>query len=209
MKRNIFLFLFLAVLFVGNASYAIADVTPPNFTSCLNPQGTIQARYDSGVHGIVGDSATYSGQDTVFSLSGNNVTQCFCANTGQGIQTNWWDVRGMNPSDIAFLKNQGWILVQTGQTWGLVNDPYLAQNMNFTCSTTTTAVVEGASEASSNSSNNGGSTNSSSSSTSNTNQIAPLLQLANTGNIVFIYSVFLAGFCLIGIGTYLHFHNRS
>ena len=60
----------------------------PNFTSCLNPQGEVIASYETGVHGIAGKPGLFEGKDSVYKVSGNAVTQCFCAVDGAGTQTN-------------------------------------------------------------------------------------------------------------------------
>ena len=71
------------------ASPAAAFAETP-FPGCPNPGGTLKVSYVTGQHGIPGDYSTYTGSDSVYILSENQVVQCFCAESGtSGIQTNW------------------------------------------------------------------------------------------------------------------------
>src|SRR6476469_7676231 len=73
----------------GALSTAQAVISIPSFPVCSNPTGSLLAQYNSGVHGIVGNTNQFSGSDSVFSLSDGNALQCFCGDNGAGIQTNW------------------------------------------------------------------------------------------------------------------------
>ena len=73
-----------ALVFVPSAS----AVTVPQFPSCLNPQGSVIASYNSGVHGIVGSSGTFTGADKVYAVDEIRIVQCFCQDNGPDIQTN-------------------------------------------------------------------------------------------------------------------------
>lgn len=107
----------------------------PSFGSCPNPSGEIIANYDSGVHGIVGDSLTHTGSDKVYSESSVNLVQCYCPSAGDnGIQTKWLYASQMSTEDIQSLENSGWIYVENGSDWGLNEGPYLAFNSGFSCS---------------------------------------------------------------------------
>lgn len=169
--------LYISTLFVSaGTSYAL---TTPSFPACANPQGTIKVTYDSGVHGVVGDSTNYSGKDTVYTLSNNTLMQCLCPTNGGGIQTNWIKASGYNQDEIQILKSQGWIYVADGSAWGLDPEAYLAQNSSFSCN------------------GQGGGSSSSSSSSNSSNSVmgasAGVIGLANTGNTLFIAIVLLAG----------------
>lgn len=131
MKKTLIFLTTICYLLSSTAS--VFALTIPSFPSCANPQGQIKVTYSDGTHGIVGSGATYTGKDTVYTLSDDTVTQCFCAADGQGIQTNWWKASSLSESDINILKSQGWHYVPTGSLWGLAADPYVAQNLSYRC----------------------------------------------------------------------------
>jgi len=137
----------------------------PDFGSCLNPQGSVIASYDSGTHGIVGQNEV-SGSDSVYQSSSNGVTQCFCPDNGNGIQTNWLKASDLSADDISILKNQGWIYVPTGSNWGLGDTAYLAKNSDFACRGTRSATKP---------------------------QVGEVLGLANTGDSAAIYFLIISG----------------
>lgn len=105
----------------------------PSFPSCLNPQGSILAQFADGTHGVPGNTDTFTGSDSVFTLSSSVVMQCLCPLNGQGIQTNWMKTSELSDPEISILENQGWIYVPSGLVWGLEDVHYLAQNTNFSC----------------------------------------------------------------------------
>lgn len=160
-----------ALLFLFNAPSALA-ITAPDFPTCSNPQGTLKAEYDSGIHGIVGDASEYRGGDKVYQVDEETLMQCFCSEDNEGIQTNWWKVTSLTQEQIDTLKNLGWYYVPNGSIWGLADSAYMARNSEYSCAT------ESSSNSSNNSSTSGGS----------------VLGLASTGNIVTLYAV--AGFGL-------------
>lgn len=156
----------------------VYGVDIPNFPQCSNPSGTIKSKYDSGTHGIVGIEGTYVGGDVVYQVNENAVVQCFCADSGNGIQTNWWKVPGITEETIKELKALGWIFVPSGSVWSLTNDPYMALNSQYTCK----------------SSSGGGSGGSNTSSSSSSNVLA----LASTGSTLKV-----AFFALLGASALL------
>ena len=81
----------------------------------------------------MGSTATYTGSDKVYTLDENTTTQCFCAEDGQGIQTNWWKISSLTSDELKILENSGWLYVANGALWGLVEAPYMAINSNYTC----------------------------------------------------------------------------
>lgn len=176
--------------------FSASAATTPSFPSCLTPQGSLKASYATGTHGIVGSSQTYTGQDTVYQLNENQVLQCYCQNTGQGIQTNWLKVQDLSENDIKVLENDGWILIPNGALWGLDQTAYLAKNLNFSC--------QGSSRGSSNSSSG------SSSDPAKTTQavLAAATSLAGTGNVITTLSVFLLGVFSLMIAIYLKRLNK-
>lgn len=188
--RNLFVILGLIVIFLSALVGTADATTTPTFPLCANPQGQVKSNYDSGTHGVAGDSSTYSGKDTVYTLSGNTLTQCLCTNSGSGIQTNWWKASSLSQEEIDVLISQGWVLIPNGSSWGLDSAPYLAKNSNYSCS----------------SSGSGGASDNKSILAISTNAI---LGLANTGNIVFILGVFLAGLVLLGSGIIASLKKRG
>jgi len=119
------------IFLVGALPVQATDV--PAFPSCTSPTGSVKVSYDSGVHGIPGDSGEYIGSDTVYTVSDTQLTQCFCAASGAGIQTNWWKVDSLDQSQINELTNDNWVYIPDGSAWGLGPVPYLAQNTAFSC----------------------------------------------------------------------------
>ncbi len=182
--RNIFISIilfFVLFFFAVPKTYA---VTPPTFPSCVNPQGQLKDSFSDGVHGIPGNSSTFTGSDSVYRLSNNDtLMQCFCAPDGSGIQTNWWKVSSLNDSEIQVLKNQGWIFIPDGSLWGLDSSPYLAKNIDFFCQ--------------------GGGMGGGDVLGASTDPTKGVLGLANTGNIVFVFSVISAGFLMTALGIIL------
>lgn len=146
----------------------------PSFPSCLNPQGTLKAKYDNGTHGIVGDTRVYTGRDEVYTVSDNTAIQCFCPDNGNGIQTNWWKTENFDVNQIKSYQSQGWILVPNGESWGLSSAQYMAKNFNYYCL--------------------GGGTG------GGELGIGQVLALASTGNVVFIYATAFLGVALLAGG---------
>jgi len=144
LKRTL-LSLILYYIFSVVITPAVSAATTPTFPACSNPQGTIKARHDSGTHGIVGNTNEFKGSDTVYQLSPETVTQCFCPENGEGIQTNWWKAATLTQDEIAFYTTSGWIYVPNGSLWGLDNTPYIAQNSSYSCKNNTSGQVQGAS----------------------------------------------------------------
>lgn len=109
------------------------SITKPNFPSCEDPEGQLKASYPNGTHGVPGDTTTYTGRDTVYTLSDNTLIQCLCTDQGKGIQTNWWKVSSLTENEINQLKAEGWIFVPNGSAWGLEETTYMAKNESFSC----------------------------------------------------------------------------
>lgn len=130
---RIILSLLIALLVLLMSPLSALAVTVPTFPSCINPQGSVKAKYDSGTHGIAGDMSQYTGNDTVYRLTDSTLLQCFCPADGSGIQTNWWKAAGLTDQDIAIMKRQGWIYIPNGSLWGLDEAPYLAYNSTYAC----------------------------------------------------------------------------
>ncbi len=105
----------------------------PSFPACASPQGTVKVSYPSGTHGIVGDPKNYTGSDTVYTLTDTTLLQCFCAQDGSGIQTNWWKVSSMSQEEVDELVSEGWIYVPNGSVWGLDESAYLVKNNQYSC----------------------------------------------------------------------------
>lgn len=164
MGRNFFYTAILSVLLIVSAKPALAVATP-TFPECSNPQGTLKAHYDNGIHGIPGSTNEYQGSDSVYSLDDLTLLQCFCDDYGQGIQTNWWKIPGFSQEDIDMLKRQSWTYIPNGELWGLDNAPYMAISKEYICGGTGGGSVLGAST------------------------IGSVPGLAATGNILSIYAL--------------------
>ena|SRR3989338_4952762 len=182
--KTLFSVVLFSALFLLNTTLAQAVVTP-TFSSCLNPQGDIKVSYSSGTHGVVGNTAEYTGSDTVYILSSDTHIQCFCSENGEGIQTNWWKISSLSDTDIQVLKNQGWFFVPNGALWGLDSSSYLAQNSDYACR----GAIGGTG-------GTGGSVLGIS---------TDVLGLATTGNSMTIFILFIVG----GISTVLGFRFRN
>lgn len=177
--KNLLSAILASVLLFVSVSNASAQ-TVPSFSSCVNPQGTLKVSYSEGTHGAPGDTNTYTGSDSVYTLSSDTLVQCLCTDNGQGIQTNWWKVSSLTQDEIAILISQGWTQVPDGSAWGLDSAPYLIQNSSFACGGGTGGPeVLGAST-------------------------GDVLGLATTGNTLFILSVILAGVTFTGLGAFLN-----
>jgi len=135
MKSRLLLiaFIFTAV-FTSSVAYAQEQrIAIPSFPSCVTPQGTQKVFYPTGVHGIPGSTNTYTGSDTVYVLSEETLSQCFCAINGKGIQSNWWRVSSLGLNQIDELVGLGWVFVPDGTAWGLQEAPYLVKNEAYEC----------------------------------------------------------------------------
>ncbi len=197
----------LYIVFIALAHNGYA-VTISTFPSCLNPQGEVKV-VNEGTHGIPGDPNAYTGHDVVYYLTEDTVLQCLCPENGKGIQTNWWRVPHLAQQEIDSLVQQGWIYIPNGTAWGLEDDPYLAQNIPFSCIGGKGGGGNGGS-----SSGGGGSPSSSSSGGQGGGEITSqavshVLGLASTGNSSTLYILFITGFSLLLSGIYIRHIQRS
>ena len=185
MKNTIALLASIFYLLVSTTS--VFAVSTPSFPACANPQGSLKVSYSEGVHGIVGSGATYTGKDTVYTLSDSTTTQCFCGADGNGIQTNWWKASSLTEAEINILKADGWHYVPTGSLWGLAVDPYLAKNISYSCnsSSSSSGSVQGSSTTQDLDTGTGG---------------GEVLGLAATGDSALVYGSFLLGTLLLIVG---------
>ena len=179
---SVFTLLAFQLALIPGIAFAVND---PVFPACANPQGTLIASYNNGVHGIPGDTGTYNGSDKVYSVTGDTLIQCFCAVNGNGIQTNWWKVSSLSQDQIDVLKSEGWTFVPNGIAWGLEDSAYMIKNAGYSCGGT---------------GNGGSNSNSSSDSNSSTGQV---LGLAFTGNIIFVFAFLGFGISSLLLGLYL------
>lgn len=127
--------IFTAILFISGSSVAQAS-NVPNFPTCSNPQGTLIASYNEGIHGIPGSTSEYRGSDQVYFVNDQSVLQCFCAENGSGIQSNWWKIDGLSQQEIDNYKSSGWIYIPDGSEWGLSSGAYLVNNLSYSCKPT-------------------------------------------------------------------------
>ena len=122
----------LSALFMLSATTTSAQVAP-DFPSCSNPQGQLVVSYSQGEHAIPGESSMRQGSDDVFDLGSGNYLQCFCAENGEGVQTNWWKINGLDQNQINTQTKLGWHFIPNGANWGLDQSAYLAQNLEYSC----------------------------------------------------------------------------
>lgn len=189
-KRTIFLNI-TAYLLMGLFAPVFA-LDSPTFPVCSNAQGSVRVSYSTGTHGVAGKSETYTGSDTVYQMNSDTLVQCFCPESGSGgIQTDWWKVSHLSEEEIQDLINDGWIYIPNGALWGLSEDPYLAQNINYDCKPSTGT-------------GGGGSGGVSGAGVSSAGQV---LGLAATGNITTILALIFAGLMSLAFGVYLR--NKS
>jgi hypothetical protein len=108
-------------------------IPKPTFPKCSTPQGQTVVYHITGVHGIPGDSGTYTGSDEVFRLTEDTLTQCFCSINDDGIQSNWWKVSSLTIDEVEELVALGWVYIPNGALWGLDEAPYMVQNTRYDC----------------------------------------------------------------------------
>ncbi len=176
---------FTAVVLVSPIAVT-AQLSYPNFPSCLNPNGTVKVSYDNGSHGVPGDSGNYTGKDVVYSNSDGNYTQCLCTSNGDGIQTNWWKTGSITEEETNLLKADGWLFIPDGSLWGLEKSSYMAKNSRYACSSGGTG--------GGNSNNNSGSSNSSNGTVLGTStRFGQVLGLATTGTLPVVIAYIALG----------------
>lgn len=187
------------LFFLSTLSYLLTSAAPvlavstPTFPACANPQGSLKVSYSEGTHGIVGSGATYTGRDTVYTLSDTTLTQCFCAADGSGIQTNWWKASSLTEADINILKAEGWHYVPTGSVWGLAVDPYVAKNISYTCLPNSSSTPSTSTSERNDNGTGGGDLLGEST--------GEVLGLAATGDSIYVYASFILGVILTVIGV--------
>lgn len=83
------------------------------------------------MHEIIG-VGLLKGSDIVYQLTKNSkekVLQCYCSESGRGIQTNWLKTR-----EIEKYKLLGWpYSIVSGTGWNLDAGSYVAQNIDYIC----------------------------------------------------------------------------
>jgi hypothetical protein len=180
------------LLLFWNSSNTAKASEIPNFPSCTMPQGELVVSYDSGIHGIPGDSSIHSGSDKVFRINDTTLIQCFCATNSQGIQTNWWKKNSLTEDEIDTLEKLGWIYIPNGSLWGLENTSYFASNSFYSCGPSGSSGGGSSSSSSSSGGSNSSSNNSSSGGIGGGEVLGQVLGAA-TGNLVSIYFFILLG----------------
>ena len=214
-----------ALLLVLSAANVFA-VPLPSFTSCVNPSGQIVAQYATGLHGIVGMQPDVEGSDTVYRVSEQTYTQCYCPVEGtEGIQTDWWNVKDLSQEDIDASIQDGWIFVANGADWGLEADPFLAKNSSFTCGVVCTPTPTPSDDPGdptetptptptvtpTPTSGTGSSSHSSSEEVAGTSASSPqtqVLSLASTGNEPFVALLYGVGLVIFFTGLFLRSENE-
>ncbi|MEK7165253.1 MAG: hypothetical protein AAB874_00400 [Patescibacteria group bacterium] len=181
--RTITLILVLAVILTT----PVQAVVIPSFPACTDPQGSKKVSYSDGTHGIVGSTATYEGSDTVYTLDGDRLVQCFCPKSGAtGVQSNWWKAVNLSNDDIGVLKNDGWNYVPNGALWGLENAPYVVKNNEYACLGTGGGEIA-----------------------SGVSQKLDVLGLASTGDVVFVLGSGISAVAFLLLGIYVYRQTRK
>jgi len=113
--------------------YIIISRQPEDFPSCNNPTRKIISSYDKGSHEIIG-IGRLEGSDTVYQItqdSKDKILQCFCPESGTGIQTNWLKIKN---DKNEYYNDLNWpFSINSGLSWNLDDSPYIAQNTNYNC----------------------------------------------------------------------------
>ena len=133
--NTLFTFILVFVLALTSVQPVAASGAQNNgveFGSCVNPQWSVSQVNKGNDHGVVGETESYAGTDTIYKSCGNAL-QCLCIENGKGIETKWMDASGLSDSQVSTYKKEGWIYVATGSNWGLKDVPYLAKNSDFAC----------------------------------------------------------------------------
>ncbi|MBI4067573.1 hypothetical protein HY407_04265 [Candidatus Gottesmanbacteria bacterium] len=191
MIKHLIIALFIGIIISNRFISPVYAIDPPIFPSCANPPGDVRVSNSSGNHGILG-LGSLSGSDTVYNLEDGNILQCFCAENGSGIQTNFWKISSLSQEEIDQLKSLGWTFIPSGSIWGLSNEPYMAINSNYSCRGTTTTTTT--------TTTNPGSTGS----VLGTSAAAgDVLGLAATGDSILLYGFAILGFSSLSLGLYL------
>lgn len=147
-KVNLFIVSLLVSLIAVSVSGVMngvkAQTSEPSFPNCsTKTKGSGDwVTSGSGFHHIPGQEATIEGSDDVYYLEGDNFVQCLCGIDGNGVQTSWWNASQVDEEDISSYVSSGWYYEQ-GQSWNLINHPYLAKNTNYSCGTPTATPTPG------------------------------------------------------------------
>lgn len=214
MKRFFVIFNLVTAIYLVLPLNVEAAYTLPDFPSCQNPTGTVKADYPIGDHAIVGIEGLQKGADKVFSLESDNYMQCYCpVNGSNGTQTNWLSAGSISKEDQNVLITQGWVYIPNGADWGLQNQPYLAQNISFSCSGGDNGRDAGGSSGNSSGSSSGSSGGSSGGSTGDQGgSVLGISTLADTSSPYTKLQIFLsllAGLSLVLYGYKIQRENKN
>jgi hypothetical protein len=198
MKAGALLFTSAYLLISPYTAFAAVE---PNFPTCAAPNGTLKSQYNSGTHGIAGNSNAFKGSDAVYSLADGNALQCFCAEDGLGIQTNWWKVSEISDSERKVMESQGWHYIPDGSAWGLDQGVYLAKNSNYAC--------RGANSSNGSANEGSGVAGASASTSTLNNGMGQVLGLATTGSMNAIVSVISWGLAFVSLGLWMRNLRKS
>ncbi len=135
-KRTVFGLVFVCFAFFA-FKVPVWAVTAPDFPSCTSLSGEVLVSYNEGAHGIVANEGEFVGKDAVYIVKDSNLVQCFCADSGKGVQTNWWKQNSLTEAQVSLLRDLGWIYVPSGFPWGLEDTPYFAKNSDYSCLSST------------------------------------------------------------------------
>jgi hypothetical protein len=145
-----FILLSLMLTFIS-ASSVLAQTqgrvpSPPTFPRCedkLRVSRGDRKSENSGLHPIPGKT-DIEGRNDIYTLTEGNFVQCTCeANGTRGVQTNWWEIQGLplGRVDIDAFERAGWILINNGSGWDVLNTQYLAKTNDISCSSASAATA--------------------------------------------------------------------
>jgi hypothetical protein len=137
---------------VINSDLVSLQTYSPDYFKAFNPNN----EFEKWALSEVSETNEIPNGMEVFSLEGDNFTQCYCPTNGQiGIKTNWLAAGSISKEDQNVLITQGWVYILDGAGWGLSNQPYLAKNTEFSCNGGGGGGTEGGGGGGTNGSSNG------------------------------------------------------
>jgi hypothetical protein len=224
MLKNIVIIISFLILALNAFVQPVLAYEVTDFGSCLNPQVSANQVNTGSDHGVVGYSGVaFSGTDSIYLLSSNNVMQCLCTDNGQGYQTSWVSANNYSSSEIPNFQSEGWNYFEDASNWGL-QGAYLAKTEKYMCSGVTptpmcsetptpTLTPTPTGTLTPTPTSTPGPTNTPTPGPTNTPTPGPASQattatLASTGNLMFIYGIVVVGFFSLIVGLILKKFSR-
>ena len=102
----------------------------PVFPTCIDPQGSEIISQESTAFNPDG---TRGVGNVYYRISDDKIMQCYCDESANGSQTNWWKVSGLSQEELEYFQQEGWNYVQNGSNSGFEDAPYLVKSSSFNC----------------------------------------------------------------------------